>query len=181
MRGTTYKPAENTGSAAITLSYPKYERKIVTVKLAPTTDGTTLPDLSYAKLSFYQHFDNHWSYSANAVVEADNTCTVELYAGVAGSVFMTDAGSYALSNNAIEVTGNTMTLTVYGAQERNMTVMVTGKPANDDADLDAYANALDASVSLQAETGGESWGLNSVNLSTLLNGSACGTTDTTPS
>ena len=171
--GTTYKPAENTGSAAITLSYPKYERKTVTIKLAPTTEGTTLPDLSYAKLSFYQHFSG-WTYSANAVVGADNTCTVELYDGVAGRVYMTDAGSYALSNKAIEVTGDTdtITLSVYGAQERNMTVMVTGKLANEDADLAAYANALDTTVSLQAETGGASWGVNSANLSTLLSGSA---------
>ena len=168
----TYDPAQNTSGAAITVSYPKYDLTTVTVTLTPTTTGTDL-DLSYAKLTFSQRFDR-WTYSADAVVGEDNTCTVHLYPGVEGWVTMTNAGKYALSNTTIaadSISGNSLTLTVYGAEERSMAVMVTGKLANDNADLAAYAAALGGSASLMAETGGKSWRTTTAYLSTLLKGS----------
>lgn len=167
----TYDPAQNTSGAAITVSYPEYELTTVTVTLTPTTGDP--PDLSYAKLTFNQRFDR-WTYSTDAVVGANNTCTVQLYSGVAGWVTMTNAGKYALSSNTIaadSISGNSLTLTVYGAEERSMAVMVTGKLASEDADLAAYAAALGGSASLMAETGGKSWRTTTAYLSTLLKGS----------
>lgn len=169
--GTTYTPASNPDAEAITVSYPKYDLTTFTVSLEPTIGET--PDLSYAKLSFSQRFDR-WTYSADAVVEAGNTCQVQLYSGVEGWVTMTNAGNYALSSNTIaagSINGNSITLTVYGAEERSMAVMITGKLRNPDADFAAYAAAVGGSASLRAETGGKSWGTSYLYLSTLLKGS----------
>lgn len=173
VNGTTYTPAQNTSGAAITVSYTKYELKTVTVTLTPTTTGTDL-DLSYAKLTFSQRFDR-WTYTAEAVVGRDNTCQVKLYPGVEGWIAMTNAGKYALSNTTIaagSISGNSLTLTVYGAEERSMAVLVTGKLADDDADLAAYAAALGGSAYLMAETGGKSWNITCLYLSKLLKGSS---------
>lgn len=167
----TYDPSQNTSGAAITVSYPEYELTTVTVTLTPTTGDP--PDLSYAKLTFNQRFDR-WTYTAEAVVGENNTCTVQLYSGVAGWVTMTNAGKYALSNTTIaadSISGNTLTLTVYGAEERSMAVMITGKLENENADLAAYAAALGGSAYLMAETGGKSWRTTTAYLSTLLKGS----------
>lgn len=167
----TYNPAQNTSGAAITVSYPEYELTTVTVTLTPTTGDP--PDLSYAKLTFNQRFDR-WTYSTDAVVGENNTCTVQLYSGVAGWVTMTNAGKYALSSNTIaadSISGSSLTLNVYGAEERSMAVMVTGKLASEDADLAAYAAAVSGSASLMAETGGKSWRTTTAYLSTLLKGS----------
>lgn len=170
--GTTYTPADNSNAEAITVSYTKYSLQTVTVTLTPTTGDA--PDLSYAKLTFSQRFDR-WTYSADAVVGKDNTCTVQLYPGVEGWITMTNAGSYALSSTTIEansISGNTLTLNVYGAEERSMAVMVTGKLEDEDnADLAAYAAALGGSSYLWAETGGKSWRATTAYLSTLLKGS----------
>ena len=169
----TYNPANNPDGAAITVSYPKYELKTVTVTLAQAAAGETAPDLSYAKLTFNQQF-TRWMYTADAVVGENNTCTVQLYPGVEGWVTMTNAGKYALSSNTIEANSiqENMTLNVYGAEERSMAVMVTGKLADeDDADLAAYAAALGGSAYLWVETGGKSWRATTAYLSTLLKGS----------
>ncbi len=169
---TTYTPADNPDAEAITVSYPKYSLQTVTVTLEPTTGDA--PDLSYAKLTFNQRFDR-WTYSTDAVVGENNTCTVELYPGVEGWITMTNAGKYALSSNTIaadSISGSSLTLNVYGAEERSMAVMITGKLASEDADLAAYAAALGGSAALQAETGGKSWRTTTVYLSTLLKGSS---------
>lgn len=171
--GTNYTPADNTSGAAISVSYPKYNLTTVTVMLEPTTTGGTAPDLSYAKLTFNQQFAR-WTYTADAVVGENNTCTVQLYSGVAGWVTMTNAGKYALSKNTIDANSisDNMTLTVYGAEERSMAVMVTGKLADEDnADLAAYAAAVGGSSYLWAETGSKSWRTTTAYLSTLLKGS----------
>ena len=169
----TYDPSQNTSGAAITVSYTKYILQTVTVTLTPTTTGTDL-DLSYAKLTFNQQF-TRWTYTADAVVQKGNTCTVQLYPDVEGWVTMTNAGKYALSSNTIaadSISGSSLTLNVYGAEERSMAVMVTGKLADEnDADLAAYAAALGGSASLMAETGGKSWRTTTAYLSTLLKGS----------
>ena len=167
----TYTPSNNPDAEAITVSYPEYVLKTVTVTLTPTTMGTDL-DLSYAKLTFSQRFDR-WTYSADAVVGENNTCTVQLYSGVAGQVTMTNAGNYALSSTTIEASSiqENMTLTVYGAEERSMAVMFTGKLAREDADLAAYAAAVGGSSYLWAETGGKKWRTTTAYLSTLLKGS----------
>ena len=168
----TYDPAQNTSGAAITVSYPKYDLTTVTVTLTPTTGDA--PDLSYAKLTFNQRFDR-WTYTAEAVVGKDNTCTVHLYPDVEGWVTMTNAGKYALSSNTIaadSISGNSLTLTVYGAEERSMAVMITGKLADENnADLAAYAAEVGGSAYLWAETGGKKWRTTTAYLSTLLKGS----------
>lgn len=167
----TYDPSQNTSGTAITVSYTKYELTTVTVTLTPTTGDP--PDLSYAKLTFSQQF-TRWTYSADAVVGTGNTCTVQLYSGMEGRVTMTNAGNYALSSNTIaadSISGNSLTLNVYGAEERSMAVMVTGKLASEDADLATYAAALGGSASLMAETGGNKWRTTTAYLSTLLKGS----------
>ena len=168
----TYNPAQNTSGAAITVSYPKYSRQTVTVTLTPTTTGTA-PDLSYAKLTFNQQF-TRWTYTADAVVGTGNTCTVQLYSGVEGWITMTNAGKYALSSNTIEANSiqENMTLTVYGAEERSMAVMLTGKLADEDnADLAAYAAALGGSAYLMAKIDDTQWRTTTAYLSTLLKGS----------
>ena len=168
----TYDPAQNTSGAAITVSYPKYDLTTVTVTLTPTTGDA--PDLSYAKLTFNQQF-TRWTYTAEAVVGENNTCTVQLYSGVAGWVTMTNAGKYALSSNTIaanSINGNSLTLNVYGAEERSMAVMITGKLADENnADLAAYAAEVGGSSYLWAETGGKKWRTTTAYLSTLLKGS----------
>lgn len=170
---TTYTPADNPDAEAITVSYPKYSLQTVAVTLTPTTTGTDL-DLSYAKLTFNQQFDR-WTHTAEAVVQEGNTCTVHLYSGVDGWVTMTNAGKYALSSTTItanSISGNTLTLTVYGAEERSMAVMVTGKLADEDnADLADYAAAVGGSSYLWAETGSKKWRTTTAYLSTLLKGS----------
>ena len=169
--GTTYTPADNPDAGAITVSYPKYSLQTVTVTLEPTTGDA--PDLSYAKLTFNQQF-TRWTYTAEAVVQKGNTCTVQLYPGVEGWVTMTNAGKYALSSSTIEANSiqENMTLNVYGAEERSMAVMVTGKLEDeDDADLAAYAAALGGSSYLWAETGSKKWRTTTAYLSTLLKGS----------
>ena len=168
--GTTYTPAKNPSAEAIYVSYPEYELTTVTVELTPTTGEA--PDLSYAKLSFSQQFDR-WTYSADAVVGEDNTCMVQLYSGVNALVTMTNAGKYALSDTAIKADSisDSMELTVYGAEERSMAVMITGELAREDADLAAYAAALGGSAYLYAETGDKSWRTTTAYLSTLLKGS----------
>lgn len=170
---TTYTPADNPDAEAITVSYPKYSLQTVTVTLAQAAAGETAPDLSYAKLTFNQQF-TRWTYTADAAVGENNTCTVQLYPDVEGWVTMTNAGKYALSSNTIaadSISGSSLTLNVYGAEERSMAVMVTGKLASEDADLAAYAAAVSGSASLMAETGGKSWRTTTAYLSTLLKGS----------
>lgn len=63
----TYNPAQNTSGASITVSYPVYERKSVTVTLKQTIGESDALDLSYAKLTFSQRLDR-WTYSTDAVV-----------------------------------------------------------------------------------------------------------------
>ena len=167
----TYNPAQNTSGTAITVSYPQYQLKEVTVTLSPTTGEP--PDLSYAKLTFNQQF-TRWTYTTEAVVGKDNTCTVQLYSGVAGWITMTNAGKYALSDNTIDansISGNSLTLTVYGAEERSMAVMITGKLASNDADLAAYAAAVGGSAYLMAKINNTQWRTTTAYLSTLLKGS----------